>query len=83
MEASRCGVGFENSLTVGRGSSSCCSVGKHYGIVVDASFDWKPVESGVTWENSGRLNTMYLLLGLFHLSNWLMPILLLLVELET
>ena len=38
------GVGFEHSLTVGRGSSSCCSVGKHHGLVVDASFDWKPVE---------------------------------------
>ncbi|KAK6310583.1 hypothetical protein J4Q44_G00186380, partial [Coregonus suidteri] len=27
-----------------RGSSSCCSVGKHHGLVVDASFNWKPVE---------------------------------------
>ena len=26
------------------GSSSCCSVGKRHGLVVDASFDWKPVQ---------------------------------------
>jgi hypothetical protein len=29
---------------MGRGSSSCCSVGKHHGLVVDVSFDWKPAE---------------------------------------
>jgi hypothetical protein len=34
------GVGFERSLTVGRG----CSGGKHHGLVVEESFDWKPVE---------------------------------------
>jgi hypothetical protein len=34
------GVGFEQSLKITRGSSSCCSVGKHHGLVVDA----KPVE---------------------------------------
>jgi hypothetical protein len=26
------GVGFEHSLKVGRGSSSCCSLGKHHGV---------------------------------------------------
>ena len=34
-------VGFEHSLKVGRGCSSCCSIGKYHGLVVDASFDWK------------------------------------------
>jgi hypothetical protein len=43
-ECSGSGVGFEHSLKVGRGSSSCCSVGKHNGLIVDVSFDWKPVE---------------------------------------
>ena len=33
----RWSVGFEHSLKVRRGSSSCCSVGKHHGLVVDAS----------------------------------------------
>ena len=42
MECSGWGVGFQHSLKVGRYSSSCCSVGKHHGLVV--SFDWKPVE---------------------------------------
>jgi hypothetical protein len=40
------GVRFELSLKVGRISSSCCSIGKYHGLVVDASFDWKPVECG-------------------------------------
>jgi hypothetical protein len=34
-------VGFEHILKVWMGSS-CCSVGMHHGLVVDASFDWKP-----------------------------------------
>ena len=38
------GGGIEHSQKVGRGSSSCCSVGKHHSLVVDASLDWKPVE---------------------------------------
>ena len=42
-------VVFEHSLKVGKGSSSCCSVGKHHGLVVDASFDWKPVECVEEW----------------------------------
>ena len=40
---------LRHSLKVGRGSSSCCSVGKHHGLVVDASFNWKPVECGEEW----------------------------------
>ena len=44
MEYSVWGVGLEHSLKVGRGSSRCCSVGKYHGLVVDASFDLKPVE---------------------------------------
>ena len=32
-------IGFEHSLKVGRASSSCCTVGKRHGLVVDASFD--------------------------------------------
>jgi hypothetical protein len=31
-------------MKVGWGSSSCCSVGKYSGLVVDASFDWKLVD---------------------------------------
>ena len=42
MECLDWGVGFEHSLKVGRGSSLCCSVGNHHGLVVDANFDWKP-----------------------------------------
>jgi hypothetical protein len=35
---------FEHSLKVGRGISSCCTIGKYYDHLMDASFDWKPVE---------------------------------------
>ena len=46
-ECSGWGVGFVHSLKVDwRGSSSCYSVGKYHGLVVDVSFDWKPVERG-------------------------------------
>ena len=43
------GVGFEQNLYVGRCSSSCCSVGKYHGLLVDASFDWKPVDCVEEW----------------------------------
>ena len=49
------GVGFEHSLKVGRGSSSCCSVGKYHGLEVDVSFDWKPVECAVEQGDMGEL----------------------------
>jgi hypothetical protein len=49
------GVVFEHSLKVGRDSFSCCSVGKHHGLVVDASFDWKPVECAEELGNMGEL----------------------------
>ena len=49
MECSVWGVGFEHSLKVRRGSSPCCYIGKHHGSIVDASFDWKPVECTEEW----------------------------------
>ena len=43
-EVAEWGVRFDHSLKVGSGNYSCCSVGKYHGLVVDASFDWKPAE---------------------------------------
>ena len=55
MEFSGWGVGFEHSLKVGRGSSSCCSIGKHHGLEVDLSFEWKPVECTKDWGDNREL----------------------------
>jgi hypothetical protein len=52
------GVGFAHSLKEGRGSSSCCYVGKHHDLVVDARFDWKPVDcakEGVDMRELGKV----------------------------
>jgi hypothetical protein len=38
------GIEFQHSLEVVMVSSSCCSVGMHYGLVVDVSFGWQEVE---------------------------------------
>ena len=61
-ECSSCGEVFEHSLKLRRGSSSCCSVGKSHGLVVDST-GGQSVEcvwrSGVTWEILGRLNTRW------------------------
>ena len=48
-------LGFDHSLKVGRGRSSCCSIIKHHGLVVDASFDWKPVECAEEQGDMGEL----------------------------
>jgi hypothetical protein len=48
-------IGFEHSLKIARGSSPCCFVVKHHGLVVDASFDWNPVECTEEWGDMGEL----------------------------
>lgn len=42
MERSHWGVGFDHKLKVGRGYNPCCTVGKHQGLKLDASFYWEP-----------------------------------------
>jgi hypothetical protein len=46
---------FEQSLKVGRGSSSCCLVGKYHGLVVDTNVDWKPMECAEEWCDMGEI----------------------------
>lgn len=48
-------VGFKHSLKIGRSSSSCFSVGKHHGLVMDARFDWKPEECAEEQDDIGEL----------------------------
>ena len=53
------GVGFEHSLKVEWGSSSCCSVDKYHGLVMDTSFDWKPVDCVEEMVDMGELTCLF------------------------
>ena len=50
--------GLEQYLKVGWGNSSCCSIGKYHGLVVDASFDWKPAECVEEQGDIGELSVL-------------------------
>ena len=59
-------AGFEQSLKVGRGNSSSCSVDEYHDLVVDVSFDWKPVECA---EEPGELGKVEHQVGCSILDN--------------